>query len=1669
MSSITRKRRRSHQLFRRGCWALAVAVVGAIVAPTVRASAATAGVATTAPTGHVTAHPTAPPAPVDVVGPAAQSALGRLSAAAAAQQAAVDAAAQSIGAPSITSPVAAPRLAVFTPPAPSPTPAPAVKPKILSGISGTTASSLAAALAPGGGTNFADYAYRTIYTPTTGTPVTRYTEAVLGTATPINVTGSGGTQFTGTISPASAISPTGVSLKIQRAASMPATDKVSIEAVLLDPASASTYFGFGEDGSAAGTAATWRASVSLLSLSSSSIDFGLSPVKATTPPASLAVLAELFAGTNPDSPTAASRGNVAFAPVPSTAGVTVTLAAGSVEAKLTNGSSTPSVVTADVTSFDAVSSQHFRSTINALASSVDLKYTTSSGVQTVTYTAAAGAKQLKVSYQRQVGGVLTTAAAVVANNVPTGLTFTAQHTAPEFAVTTTGGAIGSMQARFGAGTNLPASPSGSGAYLAFTKTATTATVGARLSNLTALTLDADQPFSVNLHMTTALASLALSSSDTTTGLAWNGTVTSLPAHSSVVADLTTSSSVAVVTLNGYGTGFGKLQVDATKTAPFFGRVTRVDTTATGIPPKVTFGFSKSAASLTASSSAPLGNLSLLLSDGSAAPTVSGPMLDYVNTTGRFVAYANLNAFDDVVYGSSAATPLSASVNTNTIQTLALSADTTNGVFTGSVNQLPQTAAFALTLDSAGDQVLTVNDSAPVLSITLAGNTVPLPVPATNLAFTLSRVPTKLTLALPGPGQGLTFTASAAIGEIKGQAWQTGTLMNTKPDALSYDDRVDEYRAALDIDGLQKLTFDPPTTTKPMNASATTHTTTPMNLTTTVLLDGQNNQYAAIDCPSTTQCTASTGSGRIVTFDPATPTAPVVTNKISNGASINAITCASATQCTAIVPALETSSVPAIGTDTGVVTEGGEVTFDPTTAATLTPTVIDPNEPLTALSCPTANLCVSADSNEDLFTFDPTSPGSTTHSSNSHTPQSGAIVGLACPNATQCTAITNGTWPSYLTPGTQEFSFDPANFAFIGPGAATFVGPYQMREVACPSTGECTIVDNTGKNYVFPPLSVPLDINGGVPLVDIPSVLSNSSALACVSNNQCTVLAGDTEETFDPVSGAVMSDYPIDIGNTMLSLSCPSSTQCTTIDNTGQQITFNPLFKIHLVGNGGSDVITQSLIGSQWSITSTIAQLPATMSLKVTPGSGGALNAVYKASAPIPTMTLDAAGLPISQDSSRVHVRIAGIPSGFVLQIPADGGTISFSPCASAGNCTTKVSSLVAQVYGATPIGVPNILNQAVVYDAVTSEATVGLGKIGGFSVSESAAPITLDYDISSTPLNIAVTTGQVLNADMNGKSGPAAQPVYLDALISNPAPFTKITLSEKSSGAEGVYLNYSAGASINEITVITNAGNNYFEGTLQSLPQNLTVCADTQPNGTPCNLWCPTSDLIGTYDSACLNEPVPDGWIAPRTGAGWTCYGFGTESAPCPGPADGYEVFKSDSAWIQILPTDSSGLPPSTPMNVNIYACPAATAYECVTDTPVGLGPGAYPALLYVKNLKFSTLELGLGTGSISGENYGMIAANTDPKFGLHVDEVGIWAPGDQVITHDPVLAIDNTSGGKGGIIANRFTAFGEQDGTEIKVFTTDVGPPGSPGSWKCINPLNLEVVGFDVAPLFGC
>ncbi|HWG73883.1 MAG TPA: hypothetical protein VG184_07495, partial [Acidimicrobiales bacterium] len=339
-----------------------------------------------------------------------------------------------------------------------------------------------------------NYAYRTVYVEPNGTTLTRITRALIGVPTPINVDGSGLPDFLGTVSPSLSGGQVGLILDISRVGLLPAGGRVSVEAIALDPAAPGTYVGAGEDGLAAGTDSDWSATLTLVSDSTAGTEIRLTQKNAGAP-STVGVLGELFSGSNPDAPTDVSRGDVSFAPVPSTLTTDVKLGQSSQEASVT--SSSPTTVGANVSLISAGDDKEIIAAVNKLNKSLDLAYTHPNGDTKVSYTSDAAVGALSARYHDTVNGVLATAAALDANGVPTGLSV--DQAGAQSTVTTSGGAIGLVEARYGAGRDAPASASGAGAYAAYhAYTDGSSTAGVRLPNLQALTLNAAEPFAGDL-------------------------------------------------------------------------------------------------------------------------------------------------------------------------------------------------------------------------------------------------------------------------------------------------------------------------------------------------------------------------------------------------------------------------------------------------------------------------------------------------------------------------------------------------------------------------------------------------------------------------------------------------------------------------------------------------------------------------------------------------------------------------------------------------------------------------------------------------------------------------------------------------------------------------------------------------------------------------------------------------------------------------------------------------------------------------------------------------------------------------------------------------------------------------------------------------------------------
>lgn len=159
-----------------------------------------------------------------------------------------------------------------------------------------------------------------------------------------------------------------------------------------------------------------------------------------------------------------------------------------------------------------------------------------------------------------------------------------------------------------------------------------------------------------------------------------------------------------------------------------------------------------------------------------------------------------------------------------------------------------------------------------------------------------------------------------------------------------------------------------------------------------------------------------------------------------------------------------------------------------------------------------------------------------------------LYGVACPSTTQCTAVDewgqaitfNPSAPGSPKPVTLDSWGDGANGGFQG--------------ISCPSTAQCTAVGggpDGGDAVTFNPAS-PKDASSMALHVD--------GAVSCPSISQCTTVsqAGGQEETFDPQSSSSSAPVTLNSDLQFVDVSCPAVSQCTAVDDQeGDEITFDP--------------------------------------------------------------------------------------------------------------------------------------------------------------------------------------------------------------------------------------------------------------------------------------------------------------------------------------------------------------------------------------------------------------------------------------------------------------------------------------------------------------------------------
>jgi hypothetical protein len=405
----------------------------------------------------------------------------------------------------------------------------------------------------------------------------------------------------------------------------------------------------------------------------------------------------------------------------------------------------------------------------------------------------------------------------------------------------------------------------------------------------------------------------------------------------------------------------------------------------------------------------------------------------------------------------------------------------------------------------------------------------------------------------------------------------------------------------------------------------------------------------------------------------------------------------------------------------------------------TPATVDRGTPLAGVACPSATQCTAVDDNGQELTFNPATPGG---SPLQKVDSSGfSMTGIACPSATQCTAIDSGG---------DEVTFNPND-----PGTPTAYsagGVYSLQSVACPTTTQCTVLGYDADIFSFNPASFgspasvsfnPFDLYGG---------------LACPSTSEC---AGVTTTGGEVSVGLMFPQYsqplgwtlyPIDGTNDLTGVTCSSTSDCTAIDAAGNEVTFNPAapgsptpYRVDGSGSAPTAVACASTsecvaVDSGGGAVAFDPAAPGTPPLQSI-DSGHALTAVACASTEM-CVAVDAAGdvivgtsppvslTPPSITGTAVVGDVLSASQGDWLNNPTNYG-YQWERCNSAGASCNAIAGATGKTY---------TLTQADAGSRFVVVATAS--NAGGPGSSASSSPTTV---VLPTPPN-AVLTGAKLNS-----------------------------------------------------------------------------------------------------------------------------------------------------------------------------------------------------------------------------------------------------------------------------------------------------------------------------------
>ncbi|HEY3725664.1 MAG TPA: hypothetical protein VGL51_00720 [Solirubrobacteraceae bacterium] len=311
----------------------------------------------------------------------------------------------------------------------------------------------------------------------------------------------------------------------------------------------------------------------------------------------------------------------------------------------------------------------------------------------------------------------------------------------------------------------------------------------------------------------------------------------------------------------------------------------------------------------------------------------------------------------------------------------------------------------------------------------------------------------------------------------------------------------------------------------------------------------HNSFRSISCPSTALCIAGDNAGSVYTFSSTDPSnsfdwglEPSATDyEGSSGTPMTSVACPSTSLCIVgdLVGNILASTDPA-STDQN---------SSPWYYVDCTSSDCASGNPIQAISCSSASLCVAIDGQGNVIT------SKTPKTSNTSTPGSWKTTATvpSTPSGISCAPSTTTTLCVIVDGPNAIYSTNPTGAW----QSKTIDNGHTLEAVSCPSTSLCVAVDNAG--YVLTSTSpktgawsLPVHLEYG----SLTTVSCRSATFTlCVALDQYT---GDAFTSFNPTGGAQswpMSVLPGNFGSALddAAVSCATPALCVASDDFGNAV------------------------------------------------------------------------------------------------------------------------------------------------------------------------------------------------------------------------------------------------------------------------------------------------------------------------------------------------------------------------------------------------------------------------------------------------------------------------------------------------------------------------------------